>query len=178
MAAQKILGASVAPNVINLHLSSYREKMLEHVFVGELMRLLWLRGVAGLEVLRPVVDDGGYDVALAVGSSIRYVQLKSSYRGSAVRGVKVNARLASKPGACVVWVQFDPDTIDIGPFLWFGDTPGQPLPDLGCFKVAKHTKGNAQGAKLERPNIRVVPRSAFTIVGTVDKLLSLLFGES
>ena len=34
----------------------------EHLFVGELVRHLWLKGAASLEVLKPQVDDAGYDV--------------------------------------------------------------------------------------------------------------------
>ena len=43
-------------------LSSYREKLLEHLFVGEVMRYVWLSRVKRLEVLKPQVDDGGYDL--------------------------------------------------------------------------------------------------------------------
>src|SRR5712692_8232980 len=62
---------------------------------------------------------------------------------------------------------FEPRTLELGPFLWFGAAPGEPLPDLSGYPIAKHTKGNAQGVKLPRPNLRVVPRSAFKPAGTV-----------
>ncbi len=44
--------------------SSAREKLVEHVFLGELLRGLWRRNVRDLEILRPEVDSGGYDLAL------------------------------------------------------------------------------------------------------------------
>jgi hypothetical protein len=44
--------------------SSARENLIEHVFLGELLRGLWRRNVRDLEVLRPEVDSGGYDLAL------------------------------------------------------------------------------------------------------------------
>ncbi|GAA5012935.1 hypothetical protein GCM10025794_01110 [Massilia kyonggiensis] len=47
----------------------------------------------------------------------------------------------------------------LGPFLFFGAEPGLPLPPLDTFKVARHTKGNKDGAKQERPNLRVVRMS-------------------
>jgi hypothetical protein len=44
--------------------SSVRENLVEHVFLGELLRGLWRKNVRDLEVLRPEVDSGGYDLAL------------------------------------------------------------------------------------------------------------------
>jgi hypothetical protein len=44
--------------------SSYREVVLEHLLVGALMRELWLSGVRRIEVLKPQVDDSGYDLVL------------------------------------------------------------------------------------------------------------------
>ena len=41
--------------------SSYREKLLEHLFVGDVLRELWSWGVTDAEFLRPEVDCGGYD---------------------------------------------------------------------------------------------------------------------
>lgn len=83
--------------------------------------------------------------------------------------------LAKKPSGCVVWTLFDQETMVLGPFLWFGATPGSPLPDLGT-KVAKHTKGTSKGVKLDRPNLRVLHKRAFTELKTVDELVTHLFG--
>ena len=44
--------------------SSAREKVLEHLFVGELLRCLWRRGIRNMEVLRAEVDMGGYDLVV------------------------------------------------------------------------------------------------------------------
>ena len=49
-------------------LSSYREMLLEHLFAGEVMRYVWLSGIKRLEVLKPQVDDGGYDLVLEANS--------------------------------------------------------------------------------------------------------------
>lgn len=43
-------------------------------------------------------------------------------------------------------------------------------------KTATHTKSNAQGKKLERPNQRDIPRRAFTPLDTLDDVLEHLFG--
>jgi hypothetical protein len=57
--------------------SSARENLIEHVFLGELLRGLWRKNVRDLEVLRPEVDSGGYDLALEFRGVTRHMQLKS-----------------------------------------------------------------------------------------------------
>jgi hypothetical protein len=45
-------------------------------------------------------------------------------------------------------------------------------------KIGRHTKGNAQGVKAERPNMREVPLSQFERVHDVDALVVKLFGRT
>lgn len=71
-------------------------------------------------MLKPQVDDGGYDLVLEANAIVRHVQLKSSFRGSTVDKVNLNVLLASKPSGCVVFMWFDQQTLDLGPFLFFG----------------------------------------------------------
>ena len=47
--------------------STLREHIVEHVFLGDLLRALWNRGDRDIEVLRPEVDARGYDVVLSSG---------------------------------------------------------------------------------------------------------------
>ena len=157
-------------------LSSYRETLLEHLFAGEVMRHVWRSGIKRLEILKPQVDDGGYDLVLEANAVVRHVQLKATFLGSKVNRFNVNARLAQKPSGCIVILLFDPVSLELGPFLWFGAAAGSPLPDLNRFAVAKHTKGNARGVKLERPRLRVLPRSAFEEVSSIPELAEKLFG--
>ncbi len=156
--------------------SSYREALLEHLFSGEILRHLWLRGNIRIEVLKPQVDDGGYDLVLEANGVVRHVQLKSSHLGSSTANVKVSLSLQKKPSGCIIWLFFNPATLELEPFLWFGDEPQKPLPDISDFKVAKHTKGDANGVKLERPNLRVVPKSRFQHIAGIDELVLKLFG--
>ncbi len=65
--------------------------------------------------------------------------------------------MAAKPSGCVIWVYFDEETLEMGPFLFFGGAAGEPLPSLEGMRVARHSKGNAEGFKAERPEIREVP---------------------
>ena len=106
----------------------------------------------------------------------RHVQLKASFRGSRTASQKLHLQLGKKESGCVVWIQFDPESLDLGPFLWFGGGPGQKLPSLSKFKVAKHTKGDATGKKAERPMIRVVPKSKFEKLSEIEEVLARLFG--
>jgi hypothetical protein len=76
----------------------------------------------------------------------------------------------------VEWSHFNPDTLAIGPFHFFGGAPGYPLLDIGHFPMAKHPKGNADGIKLERPNLRVVRLSQFRSLASIEELYDRLFG--
>jgi hypothetical protein len=154
--------------------SSTREKVLEHLFVGDLLRCLWRRGVRDVEVLRPEVDKGGYDVVLESQGVIRHVQLKSSHRTAKTREVGINTVLAQKPSGCVIWILFDPAAMELGPFLWFGGQPGSPLPALGD-RIGRHSKGDSTGRKAERPAIRLLRRQAFEALPAMDAVAAALF---
>lgn len=155
--------------------SSGLEKVLEHRFIAELTTGLWLQGCRDFEVLRSEVDASGYDLVVEARRVLRHIQLKSMVKGGKKRSVSVNIRLASKPSGCVVWFDYDPSTLALGPFRWFGTLPELGLPDLGEV-VARHTKGDSTGSKNERPGHRVLRRSKFTQVDTIADLVPLLFG--
>jgi hypothetical protein len=156
--------------------SSYREKLLEHLFVGDLLRHLWTKGIEDAEILSPEVDDGGYDLVIECNSVIRHIQLKSSFAGSKTSTQNLHLRLSEKPSGCVVWLMFDPETLKLGPFLWYGNLPGKPLPDISRLPVARHTKADTSGYKAERPNIRVITKRLFEHLETIDLLAERLFG--
>ncbi|MBM4275632.1 MAG: hypothetical protein FJ134_14400 [Deltaproteobacteria bacterium] len=157
--------------------SSFREKLIEHLFIGELLKLSWSKQDY-LEISRPEVDSSGYDIIVETNDIIRHIQIKASHKASSTRSQKVNMALTKKPSACVVWIYFDADSLKLGPFLFFGGNPGEPLPDMSDFKVAKHTKGNAKGNKAERPNIRVVNRSQFKKYNSIKELYDQLLMRS
>jgi hypothetical protein len=158
--------------------SSYREKLIEHLFVGELLKLSWINGDCVLEVAKPEVDNSGYDIIAETNRIIRHIQLKASYIGSKTTRQKVHIQLSNKPSGCVVWIYFNKDTVELGPFYFFGGKPGEPLPDLLGTKVAKHTKGDQDGHKAERPNIRVLNKGMFTRIDSVNELYNVLFGHN
>jgi hypothetical protein len=83
--------------------------------------------------------------------------------------------LTKKPSGCVVWIYFDSETLELGPFLFFGGMAGEPLPDISGFSTAKHTKGNAEGVKAKRPKIRVVNKGNFVTYSNIPELYNELF---
>jgi hypothetical protein len=156
--------------------SGIREKLIEHLFVGDLLRCLWRQGIRDIEVLRAEVDRAGYDLVLEAGGVLRHIQVKTSYRGSKTARVGINTGLARKPGGCVIWILFDPDTMDLGPFLWFGGEPGKPLPPLGD-RVGKHSKGDRTGNKAARPKIRLIVKGQFSTLSSMAEVAQALFGN-
>ena len=157
--------------------SGLREKVVEHLFVGDLLRCLWCQGSRDIEVLRAEVDRAGYDLVLESNGILRHVQLKASHRSAKTSKVSININLAHKPSGCIIWIWFDPGSMDLGPFLWFGGQPGEPLPPLGD-RVGKHTKGDRTGLKAERPNIRLVGKGKFSSLSTMNDVTKSLFGTT
>ena len=151
--------------------SSYREKLIEHLFVGELLKLSWLHHACSLEVAKPEVDNSGYDLIAEVKGRVRHIQLKTSILGGKTASQKVHSKLAEKPSGCVVWIYFDQDTLNLGSFYYFRVD----AKSLGGLKIAKHTKGNKDGVKAERQNLRVVPKRSFTEFKAIEDIYARLF---
>jgi len=162
---------------IHQHQSVYREQLLEHLLIGQLLRHAWLHDDAALEVAKPEIDRAGYDIVLEAHGIVRHVQLKTSSLKARTARQNIHLDLATKPGGCIIWTRFDEKTLDLGPFLFFGGSPGSPLPSLEQFGIARHTRGNATGYKAERVNIRVVPKGQFRQLDSIDVLYRELFGE-
>ena len=155
--------------------SSYREKLIEHLFVGELLKLSWLEHECGLEIAKPEVDNSGYDIIAECYGVVRHIQLKTSHTFSSTSLQKVHIKLADKPSGCVVWIIFDEDSLKFKEFLFYGEQAGEPLPNIDNLKVAKHTKGNKDGVKNERPNIRVINKGQFESINSIGSLFQKLF---
>jgi hypothetical protein len=156
----------------HLH-SSLREKIVEHVFVGEALRALWRRGVFDVEVLRSEFDAHGYDLVMGRGRFVRHIQFKTGVRDKPGR-VSIPTILSDKPSGCVIWIQVD-NGLDMMRFWWFGGEPGEPLPSLGE-RVPKRIGRTAAGVRPERDGHRVLNGSAFRLVETLDEVLETLFG--
>ncbi|MEX3686444.1 hypothetical protein AB3X91_07520 [Paraburkholderia sp. BR14263] len=155
--------------------SVLRERIVEHVFIGDAMRRLWQLGVTDVEVLRAEFDGSGYDLVMCCGELMRHVQFKASLVDGSRGDVSINQRLAQARSGCVIWLTVT-DDLEIKEYRWFGAEPGCRLPDLTNYGLARHTRANAQGVKAERPNQRVLAKGAFEILGKLDEVLERLFG--
>ena len=159
--------------------STFYEQFVEHVFISEVLQEVWYYYGKTVEVLRSEVDASGYDVVFECNGVLRHVQLKTSRHGSKTARQKVNRALESKPSGCIVWIIRKEDLEQCRAslsYLFFGGGSKMPLPSLEGFKVATHTKGNAEGVKKERAAIRVIPKARFTPIATTRELVAVLFG--
>lgn len=153
----------------SLH-STLRERIVEHVFVGEALRALWRRGVTDVEILRSEFDAYGYDLVMGRGAIVRHIQFKTGVR-SKPAPISVVRALAEKPSGCVIWISVSLD-LDLGPYWWFGGPPGAALPTLSDFASPKRS-GGRDGV---RTNHSKVPAKHFRRIDTMDTLLETLFG--
>jgi hypothetical protein len=156
--------------------TTLREKVFEHLFLGELTRAL-LRSRRRCEVLRAEFDGSGFDVALEAEGVLRHVQLKAMRADGKRANVDIHTALATKPSGCVIWMLVDPTTFDVTKWRWFGGKPGEPLPPLGN-KLVKHSKANSEGLKAERPDLRHVGRGRFETISSMETLIERLFGDA
>lgn len=159
-------------NLKNSIYSSLRESIVEHIFVGEILRQLWCRGRYKVEILKPQVDNAGYDLAIACNSTLWHIQLKSTNEDGKRNSVNVSLELTNKPKWCVIWIFIDKD-LGFKSFRWFGSDSGQFIEE--DFKKTTHTKGDSTGHKAKRPGYREVPRSKFKKL-TKDEVIERLFG--
>ena len=158
--------------------SSYREKLIEHLFIGDLLKLSWLHHNCSLEIAKPEVDNAGYDIIAEVPGVVRHIQIKTSIIGGRTASQKVHTKVSEKLSGCVVWIYFDDETLRLGPFLYFGAEPGMPMPNIKERKVAKHTKGDSKGVKAERQSLRVLPKGSFKQLLTIEEVYKQLFNPA
>jgi hypothetical protein len=167
----------VGPGMTEAHYthSTLRERIAEHVFVGDALRALWRLGIHDVEVLRPEFDAHGYDLVMARGRVVRHIQFKT---GTARRPARVSlARvLAEKPSGCAIWMRLGPG-LEMGPYFWLGGAPGEPLPPIAGYANSRRAMHNKEGVRPVRTNHHDVPGSAFQERETLEDILGDLFGE-
>jgi hypothetical protein len=155
--------------------SSLRERIVEHVFVGETLKKLWTKGVVDVEVLRSEFDAHGYDLVLSRGHLVRHIQFKTGTKNRPEK-VSVSTGLADKPSGCVIWIKVD-DDLEMGPYFWFGSAPGTALPSISNYPLPRRPTHNSTGVRPERRNHRLVPGKDFRRLESLDELLSALLGN-
>ncbi|KIT17340.1 hypothetical protein jaqu_10720 [Jannaschia aquimarina] len=147
---------------------------MEYAFLAAICAEGW-RHDRLVEVAKAATDAHGYDLILSARAVTRYVRLKASVAGGRSARQKVSLDLAKRVGGCVLWLVVDEDDLALRRLGWIGGAPGERLPDLGD-RVAKHTKGNAEGAKLPRENHRVLAKGRFDRGDEIGQVFDRLFG--
>jgi hypothetical protein len=153
--------------------SSLRERIVEHIFVGDALRELWREDVTDVEVLRSEFDAHGYDLVMSRGRIVRHIQFKAS-TGSKPLRVSISRSLFEKPSGCAIWIKVSSD-LTLGPFYWLGGEPGEALSASDALPAAKGRR-NKDGKRLERPNHVYVPDAQFELIPTLRGVLGKLFG--
>jgi hypothetical protein len=156
------------------HQSVLRERIVEHIFIGEALRLLWERGITDVEVLRSEFDAYGYDLVLARGAVVRHIQFKTGLKTPSA--ISVPLALASKPSGCLLWIQVRRKDLALGPFLWFGGAPGEPLPRIGDYAVPLRATHNKAGVRPPKTRHRLVPNKKICKLDTLVMVVEKLFG--
>jgi hypothetical protein len=154
--------------------STLRERIVEHIFVGDVLRWMWQRRLTGVEVLRSEFDAGGYDLVMSYKKIDRHIQFKTTLVNGKTANVKASCKLMDKPSGCIIWITVS-QKLELVSYRWLGGTPGEPFPDILRMSTAKHTKGNAKGEKVERPEHRIIPGASFAPC-SFDELMNRLFG--
>lgn len=167
--------ASAADAAAHFRNSTLRERIIEHVFVGDALRTLWHQGVVDVEVLRSEFDAHGYDLVMARGRTVRHIQFKTGTTPKPGQ-VSVSQALAEKPSGCVIWIRVTAD-LGMGPFFWFGGTPGEPLPPIADYPHPLRPTHTKAGLRPPRQNHRTVPAAAFHRLDALPEVLGALFGN-
>lgn len=159
--------------------STLRERIVEHLFVGEALRWLWVHrkaDLADVEVLRSEFDAGGYDLVMSYKKIVRHIQFKTTLVNGKRANINASLKLMDKPNGCIIWIFITPD-LELHEYRWLGSPPGQAFLDINEMKPAKHTKGNAQGKKAEKPQHRIISKAKFSKPCKLDEIMRHLFGE-
>ena len=157
--------------------SSHREKVVEHVFLGELLRYLWVAKISGVQVLKPEVDAAGYDLVLSLGKVIRHVQLKTSMHDAKARSQPIHESLGEHPSGCIVWIRLNDDLTLRSLSLVRRRSRGNRCRTSRGSNGAKHARANAEGVKKEREQTRRIPHSKFKSVPDLAELVGKLFWQ-
>ncbi len=77
----------------------------------------------------------------------------------------------------MIWMVYDPVTLRVAEYRWFGAEPGEPLPHIGE-RIVRHSKGNALGQKAYRNGHRLLCKPAFETFQDLGTLADRLFGPA
>jgi hypothetical protein len=172
--AQKSLQMAVDAKA-DFYYSRLRERIVEHVFIGDALRTLWRKNIFDVEVLRSEFDAHGYDVVMTRGPIVRHIQFKTG-KAKKPGDVIIALALADKASGCVIWTRIG-EGLELGPYYWFGGRPGKKLPSIATYPKPLRTTHNKQGTRPLRQNHRKIPGVKFRLLPTLSDVLEALFGR-
>lgn len=155
--------------------SGYFEKVAEHLFLADILRYSVKAQKPLIEISKPEADVFGYDLVLTCNQVIRHIQVKSSISTGSVQHYDIQENLKNYPSACVVWIIID-GNLNVT-YRFFGNNPGEPIPNLLKFPYARHSRPNSNGEKTMRKNIRRIKTNEFEKAINIEDLSLKLFGK-
>lgn len=154
--------------------SQLREKILEHLFVGELLRQLWRRKRFDVEVLRSEFDAHGYDLVITRGSLVRHVQLKSGVQSKPGR-IALSTNLERRGSGCAIWIGVQND-LTMARFYYLGARPGEPFTFGAMATAARRVGRTARGIRPLRGNHVIAPAAMWQEVNGIEGCIRALLG--
>lgn len=162
----------------NPDFSSYRESLLEQIFVADIVQAAWRAGLPPVELSHAFVDFRGYDIVATCGPITRHIQLKAL--AGRAKSWPIHRDLASKPSGCCVLLL--PSVVDDGArihqrYRFFGADAGLAVALHGRPPARGRLVRDAQGAAVhaEKPNHVSVRIGEFTRPAGADALVRQLF---
>jgi hypothetical protein len=157
--------------------SSYVENVLVHRMVADLAGELWHRDpTLPLHVFNSEVDDSGFDLVLACGSSMRYIQVKQVHTKGTASKFSVRLDFTRLPGSCVVVIVHTEDDLNVDHFLFYGGAVHEPMPSVEDNKPSiLPGKRDIDGNRKVRQHYRDLKRNKFRGPLNTTELLDALF---
>ncbi len=80
------------PDFRRFNRSTHWERVVEHLFQGAVLRHFWVTSpVREVDVLKPEVDEKGYDIVISCGRIVRHIQVKTSISSGKARSQNIHA---------------------------------------------------------------------------------------
>ena len=157
--------------------SSYVENVLIHRLVSGLAGELWRRDPnVPLHIFNSEVDDSGFDLVLACGDRLRYVQVKQVHSKGSASKFSVRLEFTRLPGSCVVVVVHAESDLLVEHYLFFGGSANEPMPSVETERPSvSPIKRGEDGKKKVRHHYRDIPRRKFRGPLNTGELLDSLF---
>lgn len=157
--------------------SSYVENILIHRLVSSLAGELWHRDPnVPLHIFNSEVDDAGFDLVLAYGDKLRYIQVKQVHSKGGASKFSVRLEFTRLPGSCVVVVVHSESDLAVEHYLFFGGAANKPMPNVANEKASvSPSKRGEDGQKKVRLHYRDIPRKKFTGPLNTGELINVLF---